>query len=95
MSDNNSEHGENEERQFIGVYEGTRNEEKKRHGKGKNTFSNGDVYEGEYVDGKRHGNGTYTWKAGHFYRGGFVSNVRHGEGYFVYPDGSKYNGNNN
>ncbi len=44
------------------VYEGERNAQKQRHGRGKNTFPNGDVYEGEYAKGKRCGKGTYTWK---------------------------------
>jgi hypothetical protein len=35
---------------------------KERHGKGKNLYPNGDVYEGQYAKGKRHGKGVYTWK---------------------------------
>lgn len=30
-------------------------------GKGKAEFSNGDIYEGEYVLGKKHGNGVYEY----------------------------------
>ena len=46
----------------IGVYEGDRNEEGERHGHGRATFPNGDVYEGEYSFGKRHGKGSYRYK---------------------------------
>jgi len=30
----------------------------------KKTYSNGDVYEGDFVDGKRHGNGKMTYADG-------------------------------
>lgn len=44
-----------------GKYEGTfYNNEK--HGRGKFTFCNGDVYDGDYINGKRTGNGIYFWK---------------------------------
>lgn len=43
----------------FGSYEGERNENEERHGKGKAILPNGDVYEGEYVNGKRHGHGVY------------------------------------
>ncbi|KAJ3322018.1 hypothetical protein HDV06_003618 [Boothiomyces sp. JEL0866] len=92
MSDAGSEAGEKEEIPVVGIYEGERNGQKERHGKGKNTFPNGDTYEGSYANGKRNGQGVYKWKAGHRYKGQFLDNVRHGTGYFVYPDGSKYNG---
>ena len=36
-------------------YEGDRNENEERHGKGIAHLPNGDIYEGEYVNGKRHG----------------------------------------
>ena len=44
---------------YLGEYEGDRNEEEERHGKGKAKLPNGDIYEGEYSHGKRHGQGTY------------------------------------
>ena len=44
---------------YLGEYEGDRNEEEERHGKGKAKLPNGDVYEEEYSHGKRHGQGTY------------------------------------
>ena len=36
-------------------YEGERNAKEERHGKGKATFPNGDMYDGLYEHGKRHG----------------------------------------
>jgi hypothetical protein len=32
----------------------------KQHGKGKKTWANGNVYEGDYKDGYKHGKGKYT-----------------------------------
>jgi len=45
------------------VYEGEKKDGDAtlQHGKGKATYPNGDVYEGEYQEGKRHGQGTYRW----------------------------------
>ena len=32
----------------------------KQHGKGKKTWANGNVYEGDYKDGYKHGKGKYS-----------------------------------
>ena len=45
----------------LGSYEGDRNSEGQRHGKGKAVLPNGDKYEGGYAFGKRHGDGVYTY----------------------------------
>ena len=37
------------------TYEGERNDAGERHGQGKATLPNGDVYEGSYEKGQRHG----------------------------------------
>ena len=48
MSDLDSEFGEGEEDfQYFGEYEGERNEAGERHGVGKASLKNGDVYQGE------------------------------------------------
>ena len=39
------------------------------HGYGKVTFSNGDVYVGNWEDGVKHGYGKYTWADGDTYEG--------------------------
>ena len=40
-------------------------------GQGTKTWTNGDMYEGEFKDGKYHGQGTYTWSDGRKYVGEF------------------------
>lgn len=50
-----------------------------RHGKGKWTNTNGDYYDGDFVNEKRHGYGVYTWPNGNEYRGDFVDDNRHGK----------------
>ena len=63
MGDSDSEFGEGEEGfPYFGEYEGERNEAGERHGLGKATLPNGDVYEGNYSKGKREGEGTYKFK---------------------------------
>eukprot|EP00736_Rhodelphis_marinus_P012841 Rmarinus@m.29637 len=74
------------------TYEGERNDKRQRHGKGLAVFSNGDTYEGDYVEGKRHGKGKYTFKNGAVYEGDYVDNVKHGHGKLTYPDGGSYEG---
>ncbi|KAG5460858.1 MAG: hypothetical protein BJ554DRAFT_7044 [Olpidium bornovanus] len=93
MSDAGS--GDEEQREegpSIGIYEGDRNAQKQRHGRGKNIFPNKDVYEGTYVNGKREGTGTYSFHSGARYTGGYHNNLREGKGRLVYPDGSRYSG---
>lgn len=92
MSDDGSEGDFKEEGPSIGTYQGDRNESKQRHGKGQNTFPNGDVYRGTYEKGKRQGSGTYSFVSGARYTGGYERNERHGKGRMVYPDGSRYSG---
>ncbi|XP_051847144.1 radial spoke head 1 homolog [Antechinus flavipes] len=93
MSDLGSEELEEERENYLGEYEGERNEAGERHGKGKAMLPNGDVYDGLYEFGKRHGQGTYRFKSGARYIGEYQQNKKHGQGLFIYPDGSKYEGN--
>ena len=53
---------------------------------------NGDVYEGEVVNGVRSGYGTYITAAGHRYTGYFENNRMHGEGAFYWPDERVFEG---
>ncbi|KAJ3373101.1 Radial spoke head 1 [Allomyces arbusculus] len=93
MSDAGSEIDAQEQAPTIGTYEGDRAATGERHGKGRNTFPNGDVYEGDYFAGRREGRGIYTWKKPRArYVGGYLENLRHGPGAMVYPDGSRYKG---
>ncbi|KAJ4462138.1 putative radial spoke head 1 [Paratrimastix pyriformis] len=80
----------------LGKYEGPRDERKERHGMGKNTFPNKDVYIGEYEHGKRQGKGKYFYKADPNkiakYDGEWVDFKKCGEGVMHFPDGSMYKG---
>jgi hypothetical protein len=63
-----------------------------RTGKGKLKWPNGDVYEGDFVNGDRTGKGKYTWSNGDVYEGDFVKGDRTGKGNFTYTDGDVYEG---
>ena len=39
------------------------------HGKGKYSYADGNVYEGDWKDGKKHGKGKYSWASGDVYEG--------------------------
>lgn len=62
------------------------------HGYGKWIGANGDVYEGQWVNGVKEGFGTYTDADGHRYVGGFKGDCRDGQCTFTYFDGSTYEG---
>ena len=53
------------------------------HGQGVYTWSDGRIYEGEYLNDKKHGHGTYTWADGRFYEGPWVNGKQHGQGSFT------------
>lgn len=80
----------------LGKYEGERDEHRERHGHGKNTFPNKDVYVGDYLHGKRQGTGKYFYKAAADkiakYDGEFVDFKKCGQGTMYYPDGAIYKG---
>lgn len=50
-----------------------------RHGKGKLTFSNGSLYEGQFRDGRRHGYGTLV-ADGFSYQGDWLDDYPNGFG---------------
>lgn len=50
-----------------------------KHGKGKLTLANGDVYEGNYENSKKSGIGKYTYANGDVYEGYFQNGVRYGK----------------
>ncbi|NXU54512.1 RSPH1 protein, partial [Turnix velox] len=92
MSDLSSEEEPEEAEANLGEYDGERNAEGERHGRGKALLPNGDIYDGEYEHGLRNGQGTYRFENGAFYTGNYLLNKKHGQGTFFYPDGSKYEG---
>ncbi len=55
-------------------------------------LENGDIYEGDFVDGVRTGSGTYVWANGNEYQGDFLNNQMHGEGTYRWTDGRTYIG---
>ena len=55
-------------------------------------YSNGDRYEGEFVNGKFHGKGIYISYTGAKYEGDFRLGIHDGYGVINFPDGSKHSG---
>ena len=60
-------------------------------------FSNGDIYEGEYINDEklgivRHGNGKNLLTSGLIYDGEFVNDVMGGFGIVKFPSGAQYEG---
>ena len=63
------------------------------HGKGKLTFPDGSVYEGDFKNGKPHGRGIYTTTTQCVREGQFVEGILHGDKCrSTYPEGQTYEG---
>ncbi len=62
------------------------------HGHGKCTFTNGDIYEGNWTNGVRSGVGIYTWANGDVYQGSFLNNQKSGNGTLTWIQGGTWNG---
>ena len=59
-----------------------------RHGTGRELFSNGDVYDGEFVNDTKSGQGRIRYKVGGSYEGLWDSDKRHGIGTLISADGN-------
>ena len=59
---------------------------------GVQTFENGDVYTGAFLNGKKHGRGLLETRSNRSYDGGWENDVRHGFGTNTFPNGKIYNG---
>ena len=63
-----------------------------RHGQGKMTFHNGNVYEGTYINNMQNGYGIMRYSDGGLYKGEWKNDNRHGYGTMKYRDGDVYQG---
>jgi len=61
-------------------------------GKGNAVYSNGEIYEGDFVDGRRAGKGKYSYANGDKYDGEFQDNKKHGIGRLTYNGKGEYYG---
>lgn len=62
-------------------------------GHGTAYYDNGDIYEGDFIDGIRSGTGIYRYnKSGHRYEGGWEENVKSGIGKQIYNGVGEYHG---
>ena len=52
-------------------------------------FSDGDKYQGSFVDNNFDGEGTVTWANGDSWTGPFVKGNKHGKGMYTWADGDK------
>jgi len=55
-------------------------------------YDNGDVYEGDLVNGVLNGKGKYIWKNGEVYEGDYLNGKRTGRGKYIYANGEVYEG---
>lgn len=78
----------------VAKYTGPVDELGRRHGQGKLKWSNGDVYEGNFVHGVRHGPGSLTFGGGGGgeYVGDWEDNLMHGTGTRRFANGDLYTG---
>lgn len=56
------------------------------HGRGRMTFADGEVFEGEWKFGERHGLGTIKYTNGQTFEGTWMNDKRHGEGKMTLPE---------
>jgi tetratricopeptide (TPR) repeat protein len=61
-------------------------------GRGRITYDDGDLYEGDVSEGQRHGDGRMTFKNGHVYNGAWYHGQRHGNGRMTFKNGHVYDG---
>eukprot|EP01103_Thecamoeba_quadrilineata_P000668 TRINITY_DN10582_c0_g1_i1.p1 TRINITY_DN10582_c0_g1~~TRINITY_DN10582_c0_g1_i1.p1 ORF type:complete len:1268 (+),score=236.37 TRINITY_DN10582_c0_g1_i1:202-3804(+) len=73
------------------VYNGQWKEGKK-HGQGRQTFSDGSVYDGQWAEDKHEGTGKYSFSNGDIYDGNWSADTRHGTGTMTFSEGSRYHG---
>ncbi|MCL2164891.1 MAG: hypothetical protein FWH55_10995 [Oscillospiraceae bacterium] len=67
-------------------------ETRRPHGKGKMKYTNGNVYDGEWVHGVQQGNGLMRYRNGDIYDGKWQNGQRDGIGVYTWKDGKQYTG---
>jgi hypothetical protein len=60
--------------------------------KGKFSWFDGRVYEGDFLNGKMHGHGVYTWPDGNRYIGEYLKGKKEGWGVYTWRNGKEYEG---
>ncbi len=75
-----------------GEYVGERNTFNRFHGQGVYTYTNGSVYEGQWVDGRKQGQGKQTQPDGSVYVGEWRDNLQNGKGRMRWANGDSYEG---
>lgn len=68
-------------------YEGERDAQGRRHGKGNFFFADGSSYSGEWREGLRHGVGQFNYADKSVYKGMWNHDLKHGPGKFWFADG--------
>lgn len=75
-----------------GEYIGERNSFNRFHGQGVYTYTNGSIYEGQWVDGRKQGQGKQMHPDGSVYTGDWRDNQMHGHGRMRWTNGDIYEG---
>ncbi|MDB9517597.1 MORN motif-containing protein [Roseofilum reptotaenium CS-1145] len=61
-------------------------------GKVKCSYSNGDRYQGDFLNGRPHGVGVYIFFGGNRYEGNFLNGQPHGQGVLIRADDTRFEG---
>ena len=70
----------------------TKKEEKTQKKNNRTIYDNGDIYEGELVNGKKNGKGKMEYTNGDVYEGLFKDDLKIGKGKMIYANGNIYEG---
>ena len=74
------------------TYTGYVNESRQPDGQGVMTYSDGKVYDGNWVNGVRQGQGRMTYAEGEVYDGEWLNGKRNGKGVYTWNDKKQYDG---
>jgi hypothetical protein len=75
-----------------GEYEGEYDSSGEQHGRGKYTYPNGTVFEGDWVNGVAVGQGIFIYPDGSKFEGGIKNGQRDGQFVCVLASGDRYEG---